>query len=157
MSTVVDIRRAIHAAPIAPHRTTTAPTGLGRGRPRAGTAGDLDVEWKADGACHGVDPDLFFVSTAPNDDGAAVREARAVCAGCNVVDACREYALAAREPFGIWGGLTVEERRAELRRRGRAARTGGFIRRVDEARARRLDAGARQAVELWTAATGGQP
>lgn len=156
MSTVVDIRRAIHAAPIAPHGTTPAPTGPGRGRPRAATTGDHDVEWKADGACHGVDPDLFFVSTARHADGDAVREARAVCAGCAVIDACREYALDAREPFGIWGGLTVEERRAELKRRGKAARTAGFIRRVDEVRARRLEAGARQAVELWAAATGGQ-
>ena len=38
--------------------------------------------------------------------------AKRVCAGCEVVVECRDYALATRQPFGVWGGLDEEERRA---------------------------------------------
>lgn len=38
--------------------------------------------------------------------------ARSVCAACSVKDACREYALARPEIFGVWGGTTPSERRA---------------------------------------------
>jgi WhiB family redox-sensing transcriptional regulator len=34
-----------------------------------------------------------------------------------VVDDCRRHALRAREPFGVWGGMTEQERRIELRGR----------------------------------------
>ena len=37
--------------------------------------------------------------------------AKAICAKCPVINQCREYALAAHEPYGVWGGLTQEERR----------------------------------------------
>jgi WhiB family redox-sensing transcriptional regulator len=38
--------------------------------------------------------------------------AKAVCARCPVIDSCLRWALAAREPYGVWGGLSVEERDA---------------------------------------------
>lgn len=44
--------------------------------------------------------------------------AKAVCATCPVIQQCREHALAVQEPFGIWGGLTEEERTTILARRG---------------------------------------
>ena len=40
--------------------------------------------------------------------------AKAVCSGCPVIDSCLRWALAAREPYGVWGGLSVEEREALL-------------------------------------------
>jgi WhiB family redox-sensing transcriptional regulator len=43
-----------------------------------------------------------------------IAEAKAVCARCPVLAECRRDALTAHEPFGIWGGLTVEERDALL-------------------------------------------
>ena len=44
--------------------------------------------------------------------------AKAVCASCPVLNACREHALAVQEPYGIWGGLSEDDRAAILMRRG---------------------------------------
>lgn len=38
--------------------------------------------------------------------------AKSVCATCPVIDACRNHALAGDERFGVWGGLTLDERRS---------------------------------------------
>lgn len=48
------------------------------------------------------------------------RQAKAVCATCPVIDACGEHALAVKEDYGVWGGLTEHERQALLARRQRA-------------------------------------
>lgn len=37
-------------------------------------------------------------------------QAKSVCAACPVVQSCLRWALAAREPYGIWGGMSAEER-----------------------------------------------
>jgi len=69
-------------------------------------------------ACAGVDPELFFP-----ERGASTNEAKAVCAGCVVRDACLEYAMDNNERWGIWGGLARRERirlRKQQRLRGAA-------------------------------------
>jgi len=33
-----------------------------------------------------------------------------VCHRCPVLTACREHALRVAEPYGVWGGLSAEER-----------------------------------------------
>jgi WhiB family redox-sensing transcriptional regulator len=43
--------------------------------------------------------------------------AKQICKDCPVVANCLRWALAAREPYGVWGGLSVEEREALLTRR----------------------------------------
>jgi len=78
----------------------------------------IDAAWMEDAACRepGVDPELFF---PVSESGPAVRQvaaARAVCGRCPVQAPCRDWALRAGEPAGIWGGTTPEERRV-LRRR----------------------------------------
>jgi WhiB family transcriptional regulator, redox-sensing transcriptional regulator len=78
----------------------------------------IDAVWMEDAACRepGVDPELFF---PVSEFGLGVRQvaaARAVCARCPVQRECRDWALQAGEPAGIWGGTTPEERRL-LRRR----------------------------------------
>ena len=40
--------------------------------------------------------------------------AKAICATCSVRKECLEYAIAIREPHGIWGGLNEVERKAHL-------------------------------------------
>lgn len=71
-------------------------------------------EWQLDGACRGADSSAFF--HPEGERGAARRRraeaAKAICAQCPVLTACRAHALAVREPYGIWGGLTEEERAA---------------------------------------------
>ena len=72
--------------------------------------------WRDQARCRGVDPDIFHPSD--EDDGAA---AKAICAQCPVREPCLEYALAAREKDGVWGGLTARERRRVLRQRRKSA------------------------------------
>jgi WhiB family redox-sensing transcriptional regulator len=71
---------------------------------------DQVTDWRAAGACAGEDPDMFYTS-----DWRVAAEAKAVCAGCPVQDACLAFALAARVPAGIWGGTSGTERR-QMRR-----------------------------------------
>lgn len=68
--------------------------------------------WQTRANCLGVDPDLFFP-----ERGASTREAKSVCAGCEVKGDCLEYALVNGEKFGIWGGLSERERRRLRRQR----------------------------------------
>lgn len=72
--------------------------------------------WWSWGACNGLPLDLFFPQ-----QGEDVTGAKRVCAGCVVRQQCLEYALANGERWGIWGGLSENERRAIRRRRKRAA------------------------------------
>lgn len=62
----------------------------------------------------GVDAELFFAPDYESSKARLKREksAKAVCGRCPIVDACREHALSAPEPHGVWGGLDEEERRA---------------------------------------------
>jgi WhiB family redox-sensing transcriptional regulator len=71
-------------------------------------------EWQAQGACRGLDTQLFFHPEGERGPRRAHREAtaKAICATCPVLVACREHALAVREPYGIWGGLSEHEREA---------------------------------------------
>jgi WhiB family redox-sensing transcriptional regulator len=51
-------------------------------------------------------------------------EARRICSTCTVRKKCLEYALAAGETAGMWGGLTPDERRPLHRKRRRASGRG---------------------------------
>lgn len=52
------------------------------------------------------------------DDGPREKDAAVACMRCAVVAECGIYALVAREPLGVWGGMTSTERRRILRRSG---------------------------------------
>jgi WhiB family redox-sensing transcriptional regulator len=43
--------------------------------------------------------------------------AKAVCASCPVINECREHALSVEEPYGIWGGLSEEDRAVIIARK----------------------------------------
>ena len=74
--------------------------------------------WLQEAACRGREPSSAFYPPMHHEtrDERARREDRAktVCAACPVQAACRDYALSTREPFGIWGGLTENERKTLL-------------------------------------------
>lgn len=75
----------------------------------------LDLwEWQLWGSCRGRDTELFFHPEGERGLNRSNREraAKAVCAGCPVRRECRAHALAAREPYGVWGGLAEHEREA---------------------------------------------
>ena len=69
-------------------------------------ADEGELGWQADALCAQTDPEAFFP-----EKGGSTRDAKKVCAACNVRSQCLEYALANDERFGIWGGLSERERR----------------------------------------------
>ncbi|SHG02504.1 WhiB family transcriptional regulator, redox-sensing transcriptional regulator [Jatrophihabitans endophyticus] len=71
-----------------------------------------DWDWQMSAACRGQDTATFYHPENERGPSRARREmqAKAVCSGCPVVQSCLRWALAAREPYGVWGGLSVEER-----------------------------------------------
>jgi WhiB family redox-sensing transcriptional regulator len=72
--------------------------------------------WMRRAACRGLDPELFFPVRDQHVNSDA-ENARVVCASCSVRSECLEYALANEEQLGMWGGLSIEQRRALKRRR----------------------------------------
>lgn len=69
-------------------------------------------EWQMDGLCRGMDSAVFFHPEGERGNKRSDRERRAkkVCAQCPVLQRCRDYAVAAGEPYGVWGGLSAPER-----------------------------------------------
>ena len=69
-------------------------------------------EWQYDGACRETDPETFFSPDAERGPRRRAREAAAksLCSVCPVIQECLNHALAVREPYGVWGGLNINER-----------------------------------------------
>lgn len=61
---------------------------------------------------HGGVPEHYFD---------AVRVAKQYCGRCPIREQCLEYALEAGENFGVWGGMTAQERK-QIRRASRKSR-----------------------------------
>ena len=74
-------------------------------------------EWQDRAACREAPVQVFFPPAEQEVD-----EAKAVCALCEVRQPCLEYAIAAGERFGVWGGLTPQERRSLVAKRRSRAR-----------------------------------
>ena len=81
--------------------------------------------WRDDAACGDSDPELFFPDGDTVSMRLQVKAAKAICRGCPVSATCLSWALASGQEFGIWGGLTEDERR-RLQRRLRLGRPGGL-------------------------------
>ncbi|MBH0121909.1 WhiB family transcriptional regulator [Rhodococcus sp. HM1] len=81
-------------------------------------------DWQRDAACRGFESSAFFHPDGERGHAREQRELRAklVCAGCPVLEMCREHALSVGEPYGVWGGLSETERRARTNAAGRARR-----------------------------------
>jgi WhiB family transcriptional regulator, redox-sensing transcriptional regulator len=74
--------------------------------------------WHADAACREADSSLFY---SPDGERGPTKErreraAKAVCADCSVRELCASFALANREPYGTWGGISENDRRELWRR-----------------------------------------
>jgi WhiB family redox-sensing transcriptional regulator len=81
-----------------------------------------EAEWRDRAACLPFPAILFFGmddNESPVERHARELEAKSICQNCVVRDECLAYALATRESYGIWGGLTELERKARLQ--GRAS------------------------------------
>ena len=78
-----------------------------------------DQTWREKAACR-THPHkaIWFPSLSGNSRDAA--EAKAICRDCEVRIACLDYALTANQQWGIWGGLSEEERK-RIRHRPKGA------------------------------------
>jgi WhiB family transcriptional regulator, redox-sensing transcriptional regulator len=75
--------------------------------------------WEAGARCRTEDPVLFFGPNRfePKRERLAREDrAKAVCAGCPALDACREHAIVEGELYGVWGGLGEADRRPLIAR-----------------------------------------
>ena len=73
------------------------------------------LAWHDAAACRETDPDAFYPDVDDPFQRSTVAAAKRVCQGCPVRTACLDYALTHGEKHGIWGGLTVTERRERQR------------------------------------------
>lgn len=90
--------------------TSTARTALRASSPLIPT--EQAWSWQLAARCRGEDTSIFFHPDGERGRAAKRRQerAKAICAECPVAAECREYALNYQEPFGIWGGLSEDER-----------------------------------------------
>lgn len=80
-------------------------------------ATSLSTAWQQEGRCRSVDATVFFPPMTfehKPDREAREAEAKAVCAECPVQVECLDFALAVREPHGVWGGASELERKEML-------------------------------------------
>ncbi|CAN5406950.1 WhiB family transcriptional regulator [soil metagenome] len=75
------------------------------------------TDWQHHGLCRATDAAVFFppghFEHKPERE-AREAEAKAICSGCPVRITCLDWALATREPYGVWGGYSETERRQVL-------------------------------------------
>jgi WhiB family transcriptional regulator, redox-sensing transcriptional regulator len=101
----------------------------------------LVQEWEARSACRDTPIELWFGEERPFGDKRSYRtqqqtaQAKAICAGCPVLDDCRQWAMETGPPYGIVGAMTEAERK-RLWAEGEAARQE-FWRAQDKALGRR--------------------
>lgn len=72
----------------------------------------LEASEKEEPICRQV-PDLFYPEDYPNhsrDRANATKIAKQICRECPLQIMCLDYAVTAKEEFGIWGGTTAHER-----------------------------------------------
>ena len=68
----------------------------------------LNAEIQEHGApCDGYTEEFF----AEPENRLALQMAKFICDTCPIQRTCLDYALEAKEEFGIWGGMTPEERK----------------------------------------------
>jgi WhiB family redox-sensing transcriptional regulator len=110
---------------------------------------DVDHSWHEKALCRELGPRLFFVERG--EEFNAILCAKEVCRECPVQARCLEYATVNSIGYGIWGGMTAEERRRYVNRQN--IRVTETHQRVINAYKKRVDLGSRQpahetAVEL---------
>lgn len=78
-------------------------------------------EWQNDGECRKHDAEIFFLESHLRgpDKQKKIARAKQICVPCPVKQQCLEHALKTPEYYGVWGGLSEEERGIILQRQGR--------------------------------------
>ena len=74
-------------------------------------------DWPRYGACRGSDLVDDFYAAARGAPGRNVPVMQALCASCPVFAECKDWSLR-HEKYGIWAGMTENQRKLERRRLG---------------------------------------
>jgi WhiB family transcriptional regulator, redox-sensing transcriptional regulator len=71
-----------------------------------------DWNWQLLGACRGLDVETFYhpAGERRREKAARINRAKQICQHCPVISACAAWALRTREPYGVWGGMSEDER-----------------------------------------------
>lgn len=74
-----------------------------------------DENWMSQAGCVGYEPEwwFWFEGTPPW----IKQSAQKICAECPVATQCLEYSIETRSEFGVWAGMTENQRRKLLKGR----------------------------------------
>lgn len=75
------------------------------------------TNWQVHGLCRTVDSGVFFPPAQfehKPEREAREKRAKAICNECPVRSECLDWALATKEPHGVWGGYAESERKGLL-------------------------------------------
>lgn len=84
----------------------------------------LRPPWEFDNpSCANTDPSKYYkeddTETLTPSDRREIKEIKELCSTCEHLSDCAEWGIE-KESFGIWGGMTVDERKRIRRRRRRS-------------------------------------
>jgi WhiB family redox-sensing transcriptional regulator len=63
-----------------------------------------------------VDPEIWWPNGTTGPEADKIEQAKTICSVCPVRAECLTWAIKNRQYFGIWGGMTEEERKEDRRR-----------------------------------------
>ena len=68
--------------------------------------------WRRFAACGGLDVEIFYHPDGErgHQKNARITRAKQICRRCPVLSECATWALSTREPYGVWGGMSEDER-----------------------------------------------
>lgn len=67
-----------------------------------------ELEWQNRAACKGLPTEWWFPERGASRE---CKKAKQICAGCPVILQCREYALKHHDQHGLWGAMSLHDRR----------------------------------------------
>lgn len=77
---------------------------------RATTAAAHTTDWMNDGLCRQTGAALFFPEGRGGAIAVQIEDAKKVCNRCPVQEACLQWALETGQRYGVWGGMSEDDR-----------------------------------------------
>jgi WhiB family redox-sensing transcriptional regulator len=85
------------------------------------------MNWRDQAACRNEPPELFFPVGTTGPAWRQIAKAKSVCHRCPVTATCLAWALDTGQRYGVWGGLSEDERHEMQRRRARISARAHLI------------------------------
>jgi WhiB family redox-sensing transcriptional regulator len=85
------------------------------------------MDWRDQAACRSEQPDLFFPVGTTGPAWRQLAKAKSICHRCPVMADCLAWAVHTSERYGVWGGLSEDERDTLRRRRAQISARGNLI------------------------------